>query len=141
MDQKRKAKWQQGASAILEPGEQVLAAAPGQKAEGMSLMTWIVAFVESVAELFLDWVAIPLPSHGRAYLVTDRNVYFCRLSPTDSHKVDELLEKRPVTGARMEFRRNRLTLDGVNAVYVGWLPVGRRWAREVAEAANAGTRG
>ncbi len=130
MDAKRIARWQQGAGAILEPGEQVVAAAPGQKAEGM----WLIM-------LLVDALALPLLQRARGYLVTDRTVYLCRLSSLRNYRVEEVLEKRPRKEARMEFRRNRVTLDGANPVYVGYLPIGKRWAREVVATVSGDSKG
>ena len=126
MDEKRKAKWQKAAGAILEPGERVVAVAVGQKAEGM----WPILFL-------VEDIALPLLKRARGYLVTDRNVYLCRLSSMRSHGIEEVLEKRRRGEVPVQFHRNRLTLDGANPVYVGYLPVGKRWAREVLAAANS----
>jgi len=137
MNEKRTAKWQAGTATLLEPGERVITAAPGQKAEGMLALIWAASILESVAELVVGSIPVPLPSRGRAYVVTDRHVYLCRLSSTRNHKVEEVLEKRRLGEASMEFRRNRLTLDATNPVYVGWLPAARRWAREAVSEVNA----
>ena len=69
-------------------------------------------------------------------MVTDRNVYLCRLSSMRSYGIAEVLEKRLLGEARLQFQRNRVTLDGANAVYVGYLPIGKRWARQVIAAAD-----
>lgn len=124
MNDKRRQAWRAGAAGFLEPGEQVLAAAPGQSGERM----WPILFlVPSIALPFLD--------RARGYLVTERHVYLCRLSSLHNHKVTEVLERQRLRDAQVEFRRNRLTLDGRHPVYVGWMPIGRRWAREVVAAA------
>lgn len=126
MDDKRRQKWQAGAHGFLEPGEQVVAAAPGQQGDRM----WLIMFL-------VDAIALPLLQRARGYLVTERHIYLCRLSSLHNRKVEEVLEKRRLGDVRVEFRRNRLTLDGRDPVYVGWLPVGKRWARDVVAAAKA----
>ncbi len=59
--------------------------------------------------------------------------YLCRLSSLHNNKVEEVLVKRRLGDVQIQFRRNRLTLDGRDPVYVGWLPGargGRRGERE-----------
>jgi hypothetical protein len=118
---KRLAKWNEQAAAVLEPSEQVVAAAPGTTG---GWLFWLLPEI--------SWFR----DHARAYLVTDRNVYVCQLSSTRQYDVKGVLLKRALGTARVEFTRSRLTLDGTNPIYVGLLPVGRRWAREVADAAS-----
>ena len=122
MENKRVGKWQERAGAVLEPGEQVTAAATGTTGG------WVFWLLPEIS-WFRD--------HARAYLVTDRNVYVCRLSSTRYGEVQDVLEKRPLGTARVEFSRGRITLDGGNPVFVGVLPIGRRWAREAVGAAGS----
>ncbi len=121
METKRITKWNEHAGAVLEPGEQVVAAATGTTG---GWLFWLLPEI--------SWFR----DHARAYLVTDRNVYVCRLSSTRQYDVKGVSQKRALGTARVEFSRSRLTLDGTNPIYVGLLPVGRRWAREVVEAAT-----
>ncbi len=65
MDDKRRQKWEAGARGFLEPGEQVVAAAPGQNAERM----WPIPF-------FVDSIGLPLLQRARGRL----SEYRCRLA-------------------------------------------------------------
>jgi hypothetical protein len=122
---KRIAKWNEHAGVVIEPGERVVAAATGTTG---GWLFWLLPEV--------SWFR----AHARAYLVTDRNVYVCRLSSTRQYGVQGVLQKRALGTARVEFSRSRITLDGTSPMYVGLLPIGRRWAREVVEAARAPSR-
>jgi hypothetical protein len=117
----RVAKWSEHAAAVLEPGEQVVAAATGTTG---GWLFWLLPEI--------SWFR----DQARAYLVTDRNVYVCRLSSTRQYDVQGVLQKRALGTVRVAFSRSRITLDGTNPMFVGVLPIGRRWAREVVEAAT-----
>jgi hypothetical protein len=121
MDTKRMAKWQAHAETILEPGERVTAVATGTTG---GWLFWL--FPE------ISWFR----DHARAYLVTDRNVHVCRLRSTRQYEIQSVVQKQRVGQARVQFRRGRLSLDGADPMYVGLLPIGRRWAREVVDAAT-----
>ncbi len=91
MDDERTEKWQAGARGFLEPDEPVLATAPGQKAERM----WPILFL-------VDAIALPLLKRALASPVTDRNLYVCRVSSVRDRKVEEVLQKRRVGEARVD---------------------------------------
>ncbi len=105
-----------GRGHVLAPGEQLLAAAPAEEAEWMWL---IVSLVEVIA--------LALLQRARGYLVTERRVYvhLCRVSSPRNHHLEEVLARRRLGEARVEFRLNRLTLDRRHPVYVGWLTLGQ----------------
>lgn len=121
MDTKRMAKWQEHAGTVLEPGERVTAAATGTTG---GWLFWL--FPE------ISWFR----DHARAYLITDRNVYVCRLRSTRLYDIHNVVRKQPLGQARVQFSRNRVSLDGADPMYVGLLPIGRRWAREVVDTAT-----
>jgi hypothetical protein len=123
---RRVAKWNEHAGAVLEPGEQVVAAATGTTG---GWLFWLLPEI--------SWFR----DHARAYLVTDRNVYVCRLSSTRQYDVQGVLEKRALGTARVELNRSHITLDGSNSIYVGLLPIGRRRAHEVVDAATVPKKG
>jgi hypothetical protein len=82
MENKRVAKWQERASPVLELGERVTAAASGTTG---GWLFWLLPEI--------SWFR----DQARAYLVTDRNVYVCRLSSTRRYRdVQGVLEKRPL---------------------------------------------
>ena len=115
------AKWQEHAGAALQPGERVTAAATGTTG---GWLFWLLPEI--------SWFR----DHARAYLVTDRNVYVCRLRSTRQYDIQSVVQKQSLSQARVRFTRSRLSLDDTNPMYVGLLPIGRRWAREVVDAAT-----
>jgi hypothetical protein len=122
--EKSRPKWQQGLSEFLEPDERVEAAVRGIRAKFWQMV------------LVVGWLLAGTLRLYRTYAVTDRNVYVFRASFVSKYKVTELLEKRPLAEARVEFRRGYLTLNGSHESFVAAWGPGKRWALEVAQAAN-----
>src|ERR1700759_3527501 len=119
MNEKKRNKWQRGASSILEPGERVELAVPGWASQAM----WktIVTF---------GIVGLTVSGKGRVYLVTDRNVYVCQTHKLKAFTSTRVLDKRSLADARLSFDKKRVSLDEMNRVYVGWLPSASRRARQ-----------
>jgi hypothetical protein len=122
--EKSRQKWQESLSAHLEPGERVEAAARGIRAK-----FWQVALV-------LGYIPLAVMKRYRAYAVTDRNVYVFQANSWSAYKVTQVLEKRPLGQARVEFKGGYLTLDGTHESLVGLFGPGKRLGLAVAEAAN-----
>jgi len=155
MAEKSKERWQHGAAVagVLEPGEQVRAAATGTKAGSIwvLLLSPFDAFEGPLAMIgdAVTGAVYGALELGRVYLVTDRNVYVGRLSSWNVHMaqntivehVDEVLDKRPLDEAvvtyKTGFMRRRLRLNDGNPMAVGMFGPGKRWAKEVVAAVEA----
>jgi hypothetical protein len=123
LKEKSRQKWQAALGEHLEPGERVQAAVRGMRAKFWQIVLILGYVIAAVLKLY------------RAYVVTDRNVYVFRASAWSTYKVTELLEKRPLAEARVEFNRGYLTLDGSHETFVGKYGPIKRQGLAVAEAA------
>jgi hypothetical protein len=124
VDEKSREKWQEAVSEHLEPGERVEAGA-----RGIQTKLWQLA-------LLYGYIVTAVMKRYRAYVVTDRNVYVFQASALKTYKVTQLLEKRPLGEARVEFGNGYLSLDGgYRSLVAKWGPVAKRGVA-VAEAAN-----
>jgi hypothetical protein len=121
-------KWESGLSGFLEPGERVEAAARGMQAK-----FWQLA-------LLYGYIMLLVMKRFRTYVVTDRNVYVFQ-SASGKYKASAVLEKQQLGQARVELNGSYLTFDGKHETYVGIAGPGKRWAREVAEAASKSPAG
>jgi hypothetical protein len=122
--EKTRQKWQQGLRDYVEPGEHVEAAIRGVGAKFWQLV------------LIVGWVLAAALKLYRTYVVTDRNVYVFRASSWSTYKATELLEKRPLGEARVEFRRGYLTVNGMHRGFVGRFGPIKQRALTVVEAAG-----
>jgi hypothetical protein len=122
--EKSRQKWQDALADQLEPGERVVAAVRGTRAKFWQLM------------LLYGWILLAIQGRYRAYVVTDRNVYVFKASAVSTYKVTELLHKRPLGAARVQFDGGYLTLDGQEESLVGMIGAGKRLGLAIAEAAS-----
>jgi hypothetical protein len=118
MDEKRRAKVEQAAAGLLEPGERVEAEVAGIDRENMWLYMIAVGPVGLAA--FRRW---------RDYIATDRTVYCCQTGLMGLPK--RVIAKRPLADARIELTKTGLAMDGGNELFVG--KAARRKAREFHE--------
>lgn len=121
--------WQERSGKVLEPNERIEAVAAGAPAfRGLS---WLptVAFLPRLLNRMLNG--------GRVYIVTDRNVYVCRTGARGTTPT-EVLAKRPLADARLDFKNEALTMDGDNPLAVG--PVNSSHIVDVIAAARAGRK-
>jgi hypothetical protein len=125
MDENTRQKWQEALSEFLEPGERVEAVVRGTRAKYWQLV------------LLFGFLVVMALKRYRTYVVTDRNVYVFQAGAS-KYKVTEVLEKRPLGEARVEFNRGYLTLDGAHESFVGIAGPVKRRAVAFAEAASRG---
>jgi hypothetical protein len=125
MNEKARTRWQRRSGALLEDGEQIEAVSVGYASEGM----WSSAMLGGALLMAIE-------QRGRAYIVTDRNVYVGRTSAWKGSTITEIVAKRPRHFATVELRNRRLWLDGGNPVFIG--AALRKRARELATTVTPG---
>jgi hypothetical protein len=140
---------------ILEPNEGARAVAVGLKA---GWIWWLVLspfdLLEGPLGIIVDSLYAAMVGAlklGRAYVVTDRNVYVGQLRSwkvVDAQMSDnavladitELLIKQPLDSATVALRGSKMTLNGSYPIRIARLGPSRRWAKEaVAAAADSGS--
>lgn len=127
MDEKRRAKVQNAAEGLLEPGERVIAEVGGVAAKNV----WGILFIGGP-------VGLMLLRRARNYVLTDRNIYVCR-SSQGSGMPKEVLLKEPLASANLELTKTGLALNGKEQLFVG--RIARQRTREFYELAQQQTAG
>ncbi|MFN2611750.1 MAG: hypothetical protein ABR536_00090 [Solirubrobacterales bacterium] len=126
LDERQHDKYQAGAEGIIEPGEQVEAAAWGwesQPSTASVVAAGIFGLLRAPAQL----------QKGRIVLVTPANVYLAKAKPFSAYKCAELIDKTPRAGVSSSFTGDDL-LVGDHKVEIGPNPRYRRAAESVVEA-------
>ncbi len=126
LDDSQRSKYQAGAGDLIEPGEQVDAAAWGwesQPSTASVVAAGAAGLLRAPAQL----------RKGRIVLVTADNVYLARAKPFSAYKCAELLDKRPRAAVSSSFDGGLLQIDE-DTVEIGPNSRYRRAAESVAEA-------